>query len=302
MKRILHAFLMAAIIFWSPNAWAEWKSLWGIPISEFKTISSIPIDEWKELSGIPVSTTTNFLDDASIQGAWYMNGNGTNETDRSGNNITLNQYGGTIPTSTTVPSGYSGTSRDFEADDTECLYVTDANAAGLDITGNAITITAWVQVEAIVAHWRGVVYKSADAGGNNQYYMGIYGTGTGNQFKAWFGISTTGAGFTGSDGAQVEGTTTLNSGQMIHLAGVYNGTDLRFYINGSLACTPVAQTGNIYNGSADFIIGAAQEHTLGSGSFDGPIDGVEVFSRALSASEINEIYTSGADGSNGGND
>jgi len=70
--------------------------------------------------GGTASGATNYALDANCMGAWRMNSS-TNETDVSGEGGTLIVASGTIPTSATVPSGYSGDSRDFESADTEYL-------------------------------------------------------------------------------------------------------------------------------------------------------------------------------------
>ena len=96
--------------------------------------------------------TINYVNDVNCQGAWYMNADGsTEETDRSGNGNTLTvSTDDTIPQSATVPSGYSGYSRDFELSDGDYMYRADASLTGLDINGaNAkITIAAWVKLES----------------------------------------------------------------------------------------------------------------------------------------------------------
>ena len=83
-------------------------------------------------------------------GSWYMNSDG-NETDRSGEGMTLTETGGdNIPTSADVPPGYAGTSREFNDGEDEGLVITDAaigDGTKLDINGAGakITICIWVK-------------------------------------------------------------------------------------------------------------------------------------------------------------
>lgn len=88
----------------------------------------------------------------------------------------------------------------------------------------------------------------------------------------------------------------------MHLACVYNDTDIRIYVDGVLdtgADNPKAHTTGIFNSNASFIVGDGGGLT---NEFDGLIDEVIIFDRALSAAEILNIYNDGIDGSNGGND
>jgi len=232
---------------------------------------------------------TDYTSDANCQGAWFMNCSG-NETDRSGNGNTLTETSGTIPTSATVPSGYSGTSRDFELGDTECLLRTDGDSVGLDINGAdaKVSVVAWVKAEDIAnASWYSIACKWT-----NQYYLGLVGTGSGT-FKVAGGV----VGGAGQKLVYSTGTA-YAAGTWYHVAFVFNDVDLRVYTNGSLDCTPLADTNGISDNASSFYIGSS---STGS-PFDGLIDEVAVFDRELSSTEVAEIYTDGIDGTKGGND
>lgn len=76
----------------------------------------------------------------------------------------------------------------------------------------------------------------------------------------------------------------------MHLAGTFDGTTFRFYINGVLAGTSTGTLGPINNASLE--IG-------NSGTcmpFAGMIDEVSLYDRALSASEIQDIFDAGSAG------
>ncbi len=75
-----------------------------------------------------------------------------------------------------------------------------------------------------------------------------------------------------------------------HLAGTFDGTTFRFYINGSLAGTSTGTLGPINN--APFEIGNSGTCT----PFGGLIDEVSLYNRALSTSEIQAIFNAGSAG------
>ena len=72
-----------------------------------------------------------------------------------------------------------------------------------------------------------------------------------------------------------------------HLAGTYDGSKLNLYIDG-VARASVAATGNIADSSARSLnIGRFSE---GGFLFKGVIDDVQIYNRALSATEIQQLY------------
>lgn len=92
---------------------------------------------------------------------------------------------------------------------------------------------------------------------------------------------------------ELESTTSIADGRFHHVAGTYDGNDLRLYIDGVLeASAPL--TGTINNSTNEVFIGQ-----YGSGShpslledrisFNGLIDEVKIYNRGLSASEIATI-------------
>ena len=236
----------------------------------------------------------DYTADANCMGAWFMNNNGGNETDRSGEGGTLIQTSGTIPTSETVPSGYSGTSRDFESGDTE--YLEHANNLATDISGadQAITYAAWIKPEDNTSDTMHIISKYDNVNGSRQYSL-IHATAA-NRFQC--NISSDGNTYSSASGE----TPIDYDGSWMHVACVYDDTDIRLYVNGTLdengIYNPAAFTAGIYAGNEEFRVGAEDDDNY----FDGLIDEVIVFNRALEASEILEMYNSGIRGNTGGSD
>jgi len=272
MKRLV-AFLLSLIVL---PLWVADCPAWG-------------------LMGVTGAPTTNYCRDANAQLCLYMNNNGGNETDRSANAYTFTQSASdNIPTSATVPPGYSGTSRDFVAADTENLSCLDNVCTNLDINGASakISMVAWIRNDIINnAATQRIVFKLATS--NIQYGFGIVGTAT-NVWK--------GNGFVSADGTTVVNisstTTNYASGAWHHITFVSNGVDLRLYVDGVIDCTPIAHATGIYNGNATIYVGSSA-----SGQYqDGLLDEIAIFNRALSATEIAAIYMYGITGNRGGSD
>jgi len=88
-------------------------------------------------------------------------------------------------------------------------------------------------------------------------------------------------------------TTTANSIQLNkwnHVVGVYNGTEMNVYINGVKDNNYNRINGSISINSHDLILGNFVE---GGTAFDGIIDEVKIFNRALSPEEINASFNNG---------
>ena len=238
-----------------------------------------------------VAGGVNFITDANCMGAWKMTANGGNETDLSGEGGTLVETDGTIPTSTDMPTGYSGTSRDFEIGDTE--YLAHADSLSTDISGanQPISIVCWIKAETVTGVNQSVVAKYNISGDQRQYRVLIRG-------------STDEIRFVLSSDGDVTGTcigaTAIVPGTWFHVACVYNDTDSRIYIDGVLDSNgvdnPKTYSDGLHDGTPKFSIGVSFSSGSQSGNYDGLITEVAIFDRELTAAEVLAIFNDGIDG------
>lgn len=107
----------------------------------------------------------------------------------------------------------------------------------------------------------------------------------------------------GSTSRSVASTNTFADKLWHHVVGVYNGTDARLYIDGVLAATPGAFTSALQDNARSLCIGRTpgNDNNCGSviSSFAGTLDDVRIYNRALSASEVQNLYMSGNSIANG---
>ncbi|HJU47413.1 MAG TPA: LamG-like jellyroll fold domain-containing protein, partial [Gaiellaceae bacterium] len=151
----------------------------------------------------------------------------------------------------------------------DLVNVADANS--LDLT-TGMTLEAWVRPTALGNSWRTALMKEAP--GSTSYTLYAHGTDSGSKvplaeiFSAGYRDAT--------------GTAAIATNTWTHLAATYNGTVLALYVNGTQA-GQLLHTGSITPSTGQLRIGG---NTVWSEYFQGDIDEVRVYNRALTAGEI----------------
>ncbi len=139
-----------------------------------------------------------------------------------------------------------------------------------------MTVSSWVK---------------ADSWGSLSYSNYVLGTEqSGNKGYSLRGGATTATFMIGSGGAWWPAETAsgaIASDRWYHLTGVYDGTAVRLYINGVEMVTTACYD-TITPATIELIIGTSPGSFLRY--FDGVIDDIRIYSRALSASEIVDLY------------
>jgi fibronectin type 3 domain-containing protein len=188
-------------------------------------------------------------------------GSGTSAADSSGLG-----NGGTISGPTWTTAGKYGQALTFDGVNDQ---VSVPDAASLDLT-TGMTLEAWVRPTVLGSSWRTVLMKEQAA----YYAYALYaGTGTG---------VPSGNGFIGGSDVDVRAPAALALNTWTHLAATYDGAALRVYVNG----TQVAQqltTGGIVTSTGVLRIGG---NNVWSEWFEGQIDEVRVYNRALTPAEL----------------
>ena len=95
-------------------------------------------------------------------------------------------------------------------------------------------------------------------------------------------------------GNSVTSTTVIQTGVWYHVAGTWDATGLRMYVNGVLENTNGVQ--NLTRGQSGNPLQIGNQPTFGPRLFNGLIDEAEIFNRALTAAEVQAIYNAGSAG------
>ena len=167
-------------------------------------------------------------------------------------------------------TGKINTAYDFVAANTD--YISLGNPANLKITGN-ITISLWVYLDGTASTNRFV------AKGNSYFFWFSGDNGLG-----YFAIDLDGGAVPNS------GTSTTDiRGGWHHVVGVNDGTNLKIYIDGTEESTDTTGGGIVTNDTnVEF-----GRNVGGSEYFDGKLDEIGIWDRALSDNEISDLYNSG---------
>jgi len=148
-----------------------------------------------------------------------------------------------------------------------------ANSGSLNPT-NAITVSAWVYDNSGGWYTNPRILEKGKSG--NQY--ALFANGNANQL----GFSVAGV----SNGTLI--TTPPSSSAWHHLAGTYDGSLISLYVDGQLAAQQSA-SGLLPTTSDGLAVGGRPSGSL-LYQFNGVIDEVRVYGRALSAGEIVQLY------------
>jgi len=159
--------------------------------------------------------------------------------------------------------------RDFEASSND--FVDFGDPSYLDITGD-ITLSIWVRTNAPTSE-RKVFAKWADAGSQFSYLLSILSNG-----RAQF------ATFTGGTDI-VAGTTDLDDDDWHHIAGTYDGSNIRVYVAG-VEENSAAASGSINSTTAPVRIGAGSGGSGTEEPYDGGAGHGAIWDAALTAQEI----------------
>jgi flagellin-like protein len=226
------------------------------------TTSSSGTTTTTQISGLP----------SGLEAYWKFDEiSGSSASDSSGNGHTGSLFGGV-----TWKPGHTNNAADFPGAGSD--YV-DVNSFGSFTT---FTVAAWInRTGAVYARETLFSYKEMypttcgfslilNLDGSSQH-PGIY---VALDIKGW---------------QYLEGPDPIPLHQWTHLAATYDGTNIVLYVNGvPVATDPV--TGSMTQCSHDIRIGNIESGSLQM-EFPGRIDEVQVYTRALSQTEINQVMS-----------
>jgi len=219
------------------------------------------------------------MDYTGLMAQWKMNEtswDGTNKEVRDSSNQTPANHGTTAQNSslTTTDSGKFSYAGDFDGSDD---YITVPSKSGIEIT-DAITVEAWIKPTTGTMSYDARVVSKGHTSFEDPYAMYELNLNLG---KPRFRISV-------SDVAnEADSDDSITFDQWHHLAGTYDGIDVKIYVDGTLKDTIIA-IGSIDTNNQQLAIG---RHLQSAESFfDGLIDNVAIYNVAKTAEQIKIDY------------
>lgn len=192
--------------------------------------------------------------------------------DSSGENNHGDMHFGFENENTGWAAGYRGSALIFDGVDD---YVNCDNAASLNFGSGDFTIEAWIKTTQSVP--QAVVFSKYDNTEENGYYYLYIGSE-----KPRFEINDS------SFSASTEslGISVINDNLWHHIVGVRDGNFLKIFIDGNLENTVDASSVGDINNYDNLVIGQMDSNSY----FEGSVDEVRLYNRALTADEINRHY------------
>jgi hypothetical protein len=242
-----------------------WNS--GTSTNGVHSVTATARDQAGNLNTAVISVTTSNTGTAPplglIAAYSFEEGSGNSTADSSGNG-----QNGTITSATWLTTGRYGNCLLFDGV-SSMVTVPDSNF--LDLTG-ALTLSAWVYPRS-GSPWQNVIIKERPGG---EVYN-LYSNADAN-VPTFFVVGAAAP----NSPINVSGTSVLPLNTWSHLAATYDGGILRLFINGVQVGSRIT-SGSLLTSNGNLRIGG---NSIWGEFFDGRIDEVRIYNRALSPAEI----------------
>lgn len=157
---------------------------------------------------------------------------------------------------------------------------TDVSYQSVNLPEAAITVSAWVKPNSY-NEWESIVCFMRDNGIVEQY---------GFQISSWsnnkFAFHLAGG---GNGHSQITTSSSFLTNTWYFVTATHDGATMKLYVNGSLETSSTNETGNIAYTNTRFRIGKYEDNNE-SHYFDGSIDEVKIYNKALTLEEIKNEY------------
>jgi hypothetical protein len=219
-----------------------------------------------------------------LVGLWTFDGAdiGTSFLDRSGNGFNGYLVGTNNATSSRKVIGKMGQAFSFGGQNTGGINLGSSNT--LDPT--RFTIAAWIKANTPQTYNTGVIYSNArDFTGS---YSGVVLEVTsGAAGRLLLDIDNNGTIIS------YNSNTSIATSTWTHVITTYDGANVKFYINGVLDKTAASTTDPGVPASFNSYIGSMGYQNGTIYTFDGKLDDVRLYNRAITASEAQQLYLMG---------
>jgi len=211
-----------------------------------------------------------------IKGLWHFtDGTGSTASDASGNGNNGTLTNGPIWTS----SGKFGNALAFDGVDD---YVQKTSPSSIPTGNTARTVEAWIYINGETGKYQPIVSYGSPGNNNQAFSLEFGGDSSQPSYKKLIIIGWNN---------DFWGVQTLNFNQWYHVAVTHDGTIVKLYVDGVLDNSTTKTYNTVMNANG-LRIGASANPDADAWHkyFNGKIDEVAIWNRALSADEVLELY------------
>lgn len=235
-----------------------------------RALNSTEVAKLAQTGSVSVNSSRNSRLTSGLVGEWSFDGpdvSGTMAYDRAGSG-----YNGVLTNGASTTQGKVGQALNCNSSRDQYMTAADPGASGLDVT-SAFTLAAWV-------------YKTSNTGGDeiiiNKEYVYEWRLNAGQ--PAW-AVANTSPGWT-----WINTGLTVPLNEWTHLVLTYDGSSFKSYVNGTLGHNYPGASGNVATNDSPLMV---CERGAASSPFNGKVDDVRVYNRALSPAEVLQLYSLG---------
>ena len=234
--------------------------------------------------------------DSSGLAAWWRfdDGAGTTAADSSGHaltgTLTPSVSGGSLPQwDSTRMAPMDGNSGSLLFSGSGFVNVPDTTNGPLDANSpgasdDQVTLAAWIYLEPGATFPAAIIRKGHSS--DREYGMDVQSVSGSPRLRGFVNTTTSGGGTADID----NGTAALPTGTWVHVAVMYNGSNVQGYINGSPDGPASNGSGDIFDNNLSVRMGGQRASDSGGAiGFEGNIDEVRVYNRAIGAAELASI-------------
>jgi len=217
----------------------------------------------------------SYVPTTGLVGWWSFTGNAN---DLSGNN-----NNGTVNGATLVADRNGNANSAYSFNGTNS-YIDVPNSASLAFSSNVISISFWAKVNSVNSSGFNNIMISKQAGsGNTQQGFDVAESTTQSIYLA---VSNGGGNFGGPS------VTSVPLSQWHHFIYVYNNGTSTSYYDGVQVANTTGQTATIGANTLDLLFGQANWSNINAINYDGILDDMGIWDRALTQTEVTQIYSS----------
>lgn len=219
------------------------------------------------------SITASFPTSGLVAHYKFNESSGLTVSDRAG----VSSDTGTLMNGTLLSPGKSENGLDFDGVDD---YVSISESAELSISAKQISLCMWLKFSSTGTWQTGLVKINQSGTHVAPYFLYMLGVNSANQPRFFLGLGGA-ASFN-----DILSPDAMVNGQWYHIVGVYDGTNMKIYVNGTLKNTE-AETRNMTTKSSPLRIGAGGTTNE---PLKGTVDHVRIYNRPLTATDVTAIY------------